>query len=161
MRKRTKRKHWALVDTIKYAAEGAAITPRHLLDKLLMRELSSLDAFARGAASIQEWHDMAALVNNAQTLAECMGIGKEALPDILKAEAGLVESAARFQKIKKFGLSGPSITALKEVVEWHDLQRASIPRSQYDESIRITTAHVQNGHRTIDLDEILGHPVAL
>jgi len=40
------------------------------------------------------------------------------------------------------------------------LQRASIPRSQYESAIRLTVARVKSGYATIDLDATIGKPVA-
>jgi hypothetical protein len=39
MRKRTIRKVWQLIDPIKHAISGAAITPQAERDRLLLREL--------------------------------------------------------------------------------------------------------------------------
>ena len=151
----TTRKVWPTnIDTIQYAIDGAAISGRDKLDKLLMRELTAIDAFTRGHATMQEWQDLVAVNNVAQTLAG-MGVGPEALADCQAAEDGLIEAAARFERTGKMGLSGPAIQALRSVVEWHDAQRSAIPRSQYEEALRLTTARVKNGHATIDIDKLL------
>jgi hypothetical protein len=154
-RKRCIRKVWARVNPVEYAMAGAAVTPREALDKLLTAELASLDAFTRGAATMRDWQDLASVNNLCQTLAG-MDVGREALPDCHKAEAGLIEAARRFQETKRMGLSGPAIQALRDVIEWHDLQRASIPRRQYEEAIRLTVARVRSGYATVDLDKTLG-----
>lgn len=91
MRKRCKRKVWALVNPVEHAINGAGITSRKDLDSLLVRELAS----------------------------------------------------------------GPGIQALRSVIEWHDLQRSAIPRSQYEEAIRLTAARIKSGHATIDLGKTL------
>ena len=142
------------INTIQYAIDGAAISSRERLDALLMRELTAIDAFTRGKATMQEWQDLVAVNNLAQTLGG-MGIGPEALADCRSAEDGLIEAAARFERTGKMGLSGPAIQALRAVVEWHDAQRSSIPRSQYEEAIRLTVARVKSGHATIDIDKLL------
>jgi len=157
MRKRCVRKVWALLSTVDHAISGARITSREDLDKLLARELSSLDAFAHGKAQMSEWVDMAHVNNLTQTLAG-MGIGTEAMPDCHKAEDGLIDAARRFQETGRMGLNGPTIQALRDVIEWHDLQRSSIPRSQYEEAIRLTAARIKSGHATIDLAKTLGVP---
>jgi hypothetical protein len=157
-RKRCKRKVWALLNPISHAISGAGITSRKDLDTLLVRELASLDAFTHGRARLAEWSDMANVNNLAQTLAG-MGIGTEAMPDCHIAEAALIEAAGRYQETKRMGLSGPGITALRNVIEWHDLQRSSIPRSQYEEAIRLTSARIKSGHATIDLEKTLGKPL--
>jgi hypothetical protein len=159
MRKRCNRKVWALLNPIQHATEGAAITPRETLNTLLRRELSSLDAFTKGSARMAEWSDMVNVNNLAQTLAG-MGVGREALQDCHDAEQALIDAARRYQETKRMGLSGPGITALRNVVEWHDLQRSSIPRSQYEEAIRLTAARIKSGYATIDLEKTLGKAVA-
>jgi len=154
-RKRCVRKVWALINPVQHAIQGAGITTRQDLDKLLARELSSLDAFSHGKAQMAEWSDMANVNNLTQTLAG-MGIGTEAMPDCNKAEDGLIDAARRFQETGRMGLNGPTIQALRDVIEWHDLQRGSIPRSQYEEAIRLTAARIKSGHATIDLAKTLG-----
>jgi hypothetical protein len=156
MKKRCTRKVWALVDPVRHAIEGASITPRPMLDYLLVRELSSIEAFARGGAGLQEWHDMASVNNLTQTLAS-LHIGAEALPDCEKAEAALIEAAARYQATGRMGLSGPGLQALREVIGWHDAQRSSIARSKYERAIRLTEARTRSGHATVDLDKILSN----
>jgi len=156
MKKRCVRKIWALVNPIDMAIQGASITPRAMLDQLLVRELSSLEAFARGGARLNEWSDMAAINNLTQTLAS-MHIGAEALPDCEKAEAALIEAAARYQSTGRMGLSGPGLQALREVIGWHDAQRSSIARSKYEQAIKLTEARTRSGHATIDLDKILSN----
>lgn len=158
-RKRCKRKVWALVNTIQHAIDGASITPRKQLDQLLARELASLDAFAKGKARMSEWSDMANVNNITQTLAG-MHVGREALPDCHKAEAALIEAAERFQRTGRMGLSGPGIQALRDVIEWHDLQRSNIPRSKYEEAIRLTAARIKSGYATVDLEKTLGKATA-
>lgn len=153
-RKRCIRKVWAKVNPIEHAINGAAVTPRKVLDSLLARELASLDAFTRGKASMREWSDMVNVNNLTMTLAS-MDVGREALPDAHKAEAGLIEAARRFQETGRMGLTGPAIQALRDVIEWHDLQRSSIPRSRYEEAIRLTRARIKSGHATIDLGKTL------
>lgn len=94
MRKQCKRKVLALVNPLEHAIEGARISDRSDLDKLLIRELSSLDAMTKGKASFDEWSDLATTNNVAQTMAT-MGIGKEIMPLCHLAEAALIEAASR------------------------------------------------------------------
>ena len=150
MKKNRKRKIWALVNPILHAIEGASVTPREKLDQLLLRELAALDAFTRGQAGIQEWQDLAALNNLAQTLAKT-GCGIEAMPQCLAAQDALLESARRAEKTGRFGLSGPGIVSLRNVIEWHDLQRSSIDRSTYEKAIALTAARVKSGYNVVEL----------
>jgi hypothetical protein len=159
MRKKCRRKVWVKLNPIQHAIEGAGITPREMLNRLLMRELASLDAFTAGRARMDEWSDMVSVVSLAQELAG-MEVGREALQDCHDAEQALNEAYRRYQETERMGLSGPGITALRNVIEWHDLQRASIPRSQYEEALRSAEARIKSGHATIDLEKTLGKAVA-
>ena len=145
---------WKKVDTIRHAIEGASITPPAQRDKLAMRELAAIDAFVRGRAGLQEWQDLAALNNITQTLAT-MDIGRDAMPDCHKAEVALVEAAQRFERTGKMGLSGLGIRAVREVCAWHDAQRQVIPRSKYEQALRLTVARVKSGHATVDVNEVI------
>jgi len=148
VKKRTKRKIWQLVDPIKHAISGAAITPQAERDKLLLRELAALDDFTKGGAKMEQWNDLASVVNLCETIAR-EHIGAEALPFCQAAQDELIKTADRYKQTGRFGLSGPGITALREVIEYHDAQRASITRSEYERLIRLCTAHVRNGYRTV------------
>ena len=153
-RKRTTRKVWALVNPIDYALAGCSITPRKDLDTLHVRELASLDDFTHGRASLQQWFDLCNVVNLCETLGK-EGIGPEALPYCKTAEVELIAAARRFQSTQRMGLSGPGITAMREVIDYHDAQRSSISRSEYEKMIRLTKARVQSGKDTVDIGKLL------
>lgn len=155
-RKKCIRKVWKKENPIQHAINGASITHPDLLNKLHMRELASLDALTQGRGRMDEWSDMVNVNNLAQTLAG-MGVGREeVMPVCHAAEAVLIEAAERYQRTKRMGLSGQGIQALRDVIEYHHLQRSSIPRSQYEEAIRLTDARIKSGHATIDLEKTLG-----
>ena len=134
MRKRCIRKHYARMNPITMAIEGAAITPSDRLDELRVRELAAIEAFRTGAATIQEWSD----VNNMQNLCQTMalaGVGPEALEAAQVCERELIGLAHRFEKTKRFTLTGTGLNAMREVYEYHDLQRQSISRGEYERHI--------------------------
>ena len=161
MRKRTVRKIWQTVNPIEHAMAGASITPRDKLDKLLARELSSLEAIVKGHGDLVSWNDLVNANNLAEELA-LMGVGKpEVMPVAMECQQHLIEAARRFQATGKMGLSGPAIQAMRSMLEYHDLQRASIARSVYEEAIRKVTAKVKSGATSVtDLWETLGEPRA-
>lgn len=128
--------------------------PREELDKLLMRELSALDDFTSGRASLQQWFDLVNVVNLCETLAH-ESVGPEALESCATAQDTLIEAAKRFQRTQRFGLSGVGIQAMRNVIEFHDLQRSSINRSRYEKAIRLTAARVKSGYATVDLGELV------
>lgn len=144
MRKRTVRKHYALVNPIQHAMEGAAITSGTDLDKLRMIELQALDAFRTGAAGLREWHEIESMMNIAETMAK-HGIGVEVESICMQAQAHLIDSAKRFERIGRMGATGPALQCWQDLYEYHDLQRASIGRGQYETLIRETTNRIGSG----------------
>lgn len=143
MRKATKRKHWKLIDPVRHAILGAGITEDHLLDKLRLIELAALDAMTKGLGTIQDWQELTDMMNISEVMARD-GVGPEALPVCQQAQEALEQAAKRFEKTRKMGLTGIGINALREVFEYHDLQRRSIPRSEYEKYIIKTRQRIKS-----------------
>lgn len=146
MRKHCKRKHWNTApgfNPVAHAIAGACITSDAALSELLTRELSAIESMTHGRGGMQEWHDLYAAIQLCETAAH-MGIGQEALPSCKAALAALVDAARRHESTGQMGLSGAGITALRDVIEYHDLQRRSIPRSRYEEVIRKTAIRIKS-----------------
>ena len=145
-RKKCKRKVWPTqVDTIAIAIDGARITDAAHLDKLRLRELAAIEAFARGRATVEDWKDLADMLNVAETMGT-QGIGPEVLPVCETAQRALAEAHRRHTQLGKLGLSGPELQALRELHEYHDLQRTSVDRSQYFRSIQATQNRIRSAH---------------
>ena len=143
MRKSTKRKHWALLNPISHALLGAGITQNHLLDKLRLTELTALDAMAKGKGTIQDWRELTDMMNISEVMA-MEGIGPEVLPHCKAAQDALEQAALRYQSTMRMGLSGTGINALREVFEYHDLQRRSVARSVYEKMIIKTRQRIMS-----------------
>lgn len=143
MRKRTVRKHYALVNPIEFAIEGAAITSGSDLNKLRMVELQALEAFRTGKAGLQEWNEINSMMNLAETMAH-NNIGIEVESICMQAQAHLIDSAKRYERIGRMGATGPALQCWQDLYEYHDLQRQSVARSVYEEMIRKTTERVRN-----------------
>jgi hypothetical protein len=144
-RKVCKRKHYATkgFDAVAHAIAGAAIVDKKSLDKLLLRDLSSLEAIMNGKGTIQEWHDLSASLNLCETMAR-QGIGPEALPDCAMAQDELINAARRYKRSNIMGFTGPGIQAIRNVLEYHDLQRQSISRSEYERFIQMTVNRIRS-----------------
>lgn len=138
MKKRCNRKIWSTaINPIAHAIAGAAIVDKDALNKLRLGELAALESMSKGTGEIQDWKTLVDMMNIAETMGKS-GIGPEILPYCANAQQGLQEAARRFEKTGKMGLSGPTIQALREVYEYHDLQRTSISRSTYEQMIEKT-----------------------
>jgi len=148
MKKQCRRRHYPLVNPVRMAIEGACITPDALLDRLRMVELSALDAFTRGRATVADWKDLADLLNVAETMARG-GCGPEVLEACERVQDGLDESRERHDRTRKMGPSGPAIQAVRDLIEYHDLQRTSISRGEYERFIALTAARIRSEHPSL------------
>jgi hypothetical protein len=146
MRKKTKRKVWALIDPIQHGIIGAAITQRDKLDKLRMLEYSALDAITKGQGTIHDWRSLVDVLNLSEMMARG-GIGKdEVLPVCEKAQKALHEAAMRFQSTKRMGLSGEGIQAVRDLIQYADLQQSSISRSEFERYIQKTKNYIKSNN---------------
>jgi hypothetical protein len=149
MRKRTNRKIWMLINPLRHAILGAGITETRVLDKLRIRELAAIEAMSKGMGTIVEWQELADMMNICEVMASVGGIGPEALPHCQDAQEALEEAAKRFESTGKMGLSGVGLKALREVYEYHDLQRSSVPRSVYEQMIIKTRNRVKSKSKEV------------
>lgn len=148
-RKKCNRRRYKLVNPVTFVLDGIAVTPKALLDKLRFRELSAIEAFRTGKAGKQEWLDIADLLNICETLSRD-GVGPEALEPCLRAQEALGAAHARyFGKQGSLVLTGPELQALREAYEYADLQRVSIPRSQYEHAIEKTANRIRSSDPSI------------
>ena len=122
---------------------GAGITQEHLLDKLRLTELAALDAMTKGLGTIQDWQELTDMMNISEVMARD-GVGPEVLPFCQQAQEALEQAARRYETTRKMGLTGTGINALREVFEYHDLQRRSIPRSEYEKYIIKTRQRIKS-----------------
>lgn len=144
MRKRCKRKIWSTnINPIAHAIAGAAVADTESLNKLRLAELAAIDAMTKGAATIDDWRWLADVVNLAEMMGK-NGIGPEVLEYCQVAQDELFKSAKRYEKTKVMGLTGVGIKAMKDVWEFHDLQRTSVARSQYEQMIKKTADYIRS-----------------
>jgi hypothetical protein len=122
---------------------GAGITQNHLLDKLRLTELASIDAMTRGLGTLQDWQELTDMMNISEVMA-LDGVGPEVLPHCQQAQNALEQAALRYQSTMRMGLSGTGINALRDVFEYHDLQRRSISRSEYEKYIIKTRQRIMS-----------------
>jgi hypothetical protein len=151
MRKRTKRKMWNLIDPIQHAVIGAAITPRQTLNKLRVLEYSALDAITRGKGTVQDWRTLVDVLNLSEVMAKG-GIGPEVLPVCAKAQESLHKAAMRYQETMRMGLDGVGIQAIRELIEYADLQQGSITRSEFERYVMKTKNYIKsNSDRVVEI----------
>jgi hypothetical protein len=153
MRKKTKRKHWNLIDPLTHAIVGAAITQRDKLDKLRMLEYSALEAITKGQGTVGDWRVLVDVLNLSEQMARG-GIGKdEVLPICEKAQESLHKAAMRYQETMRMGLDGEGIKACRDLIEYADLQQGSISRSEFERYIQKTKDHIRsNGNLVVEIE---------
>ena len=152
MRKRTKRKMWNLIDPTVHAIIGASITQRDKLDKLRLLEYSALDAMTKGSGTISDWRTLVDVLNLSEMMGKS-GVGPEVLPICEKAQESLHKAALRFQETKKMGLDGQGIKAIRDLIEYADLQQGSISRSEFEKYIQKTKNYIKsNGDKVVEIE---------
>lgn len=152
MRKKTKRKHWALLDCVSHAIVGAAITHREKLDKLRMMEYSALEAITKGNGTIHDWRTLVDVLNLSETMGRA-GIGPEVLPICEKAQASLHKAAERYGTTMRIVLDGEGIQACRDLIEYADLQQSSISRSEFERYIQKTKDYIRShGDKVIEIE---------
>ena len=144
MRKKCKRKVWSTsINPVAHAIAGASVADSKSLDTLRLCELAAIDAMSKGMGTVEDWRWLADVVNIAETMGK-NGIGPEVLPYCETVQQALLEAANRYQKTKKMGLSGLGLTKMRDLWEYHDLQRTSIARSEYEKMIQKTANHIRS-----------------
>jgi hypothetical protein len=152
MRKKTRRKHWNLIDPIQHSIVGAAITSRDKLDKLRLLEYSALDAITKGSGTVQDWRTLVDVLNLSETMARG-GIGVEVLPVCEKAQESLHKAAMRYQETMRMGLDGEGIKAIRDLIEYADLQQSSISRSEFERYIQKTKDYIKShGKQVVEIE---------
>lgn len=119
------------------------MVPEKALNTLRMIELSAIDAFAKGSATVKDWHAIKEMANLAETMAKA-GVGPEALDACERTQTALIEAKERFDRIGKMGTTGPGLQAFRELYEYHDLQRQSVPRYEYERHIQTTANRIRS-----------------
>ncbi|NDZ11502.1 hypothetical protein C7T35_01345 [Variovorax sp. WS11] len=78
-----------------------------------------------------------------------MGVGPEALPAAEQVEEALGEANARFLATGRLGTTGQGLKAMRDLFEFHDLQRQSVDRSTYFRAIKKTADRIRSAHPSV------------
>jgi len=148
MRKRTRRKHWGLLNPINHAITGVAMIDREALNKLRLLELTALEAMVKGNGTVSDWRTLVDVLNLTEMMAN-QGIGPEALETCAKAQEELHKAAIRYEETKKMGLSAIGIQAIRDLLEYADLQQGSIHRSEFEKMIKKTKDYIKSRNNMV------------
>lgn len=148
MRKQCRRKVYQLVDTVAHAIAGAGITTDDCLKQLKDKEQAAIEAMRTGNATVYTWQELVDMNNICQVMAR-NGIGPEALVDCMMAEIELKQATKRFEATGRMLLTGMGLKAIQEVSEWHQLQRKSISRAEYERMIEKTRNKIRSRSKDV------------
>jgi predicted HAD superfamily phosphohydrolase len=144
VRKRTRRK---IYDTtmcpVTHAIVGASITDEESLEILRKKERGSLEAFRTGVATKQDWNNINAVVQLAESMA-CANIGPEVMVHVKIAEMHLMDAHDRMNRLGKLGSTGPGLQSFQDILEYHELQRTAVSRSVYESHIKRVTDMIRS-----------------
>jgi hypothetical protein len=144
MRKQTRRKIWdTTINPITHAIVGASITDDESLEVLRKKENGSLEAFRNGAAKPQDWNNINAVVQLAESMAAA-NIGPEVMVHVKIAEMHLLDAHERYKRIGKMGSTGPGLQSFQDIIEYHELQRTAVSRSVYESHIKRVTDMIKS-----------------
>lgn len=144
MRKRTRRKIYdTTICPVTHAIVGASITDEESLEILRKKERGSLEAFRTGVATKQDWNNINAVVQLAESMADA-NIGPEVMVHVKIAEMHLIDAQDRFNRIGKMGSTGPGLQSFQDILEYHELQRTAVSRSVYESHIKRVTDMIRS-----------------
>jgi hypothetical protein len=144
MKKKTHRKYTSKQHPVQLAIECASIITPQRNNEYRKRERSMLDRMAQGAFDDDTWHEALYMVNQSELMA-CVGIGPEVLEPVRRAQVSLARMRARRTPDCAWRADPGEVYELREVQEYHDLQRQSIPYGQYREFIKKTVNKTRTG----------------
>ena len=144
MRKQTRRKIWdTSLNPVTHAMVGASITDNESLSILRKKEDGSMEAFRNGAATPNDWNNINAVVQLAESMAAA-NIGPEVMVHVKIAEMHLIDAHERYKRIGKMGSTGPGLQAFQDIIEYHELQRTAVARSVYEKHIKRVTDMIRS-----------------
>lgn len=126
-----------------HAMVGAAITDDESLNILRKKEQGSMEAFRKGVATTQDWNNINAVVQLAESMAAA-NIGPEVMVHVKIAEIHLLDAHERYKRIGKMGSTGPGLQAFQDIIEYHELQRTAVARSVYEKHIKRVTDMIKS-----------------
>lgn len=126
-----------------HAMVGAAVVDDESVKVLRDKEQGSLKAFSNGTATKQDWNNINAAVRIAESMAAA-GIGIEVMVHAKIAEMHLLDAKDRFTRIGKMGTTGLGLQSFRDIIEYHELQRMSVPRRIYEQHIQRVTNMIRS-----------------
>ncbi|MGJ7611135.1 MULTISPECIES: hypothetical protein [unclassified Variovorax] len=142
-RKMCRRKVWGKGDAVSVAIAGARVIDDVRLAQLRQIERNALEAFQFGRAEWKDWGVITGVAQAARVLVE-FGVGPEVLPAINAVERFLEAAQARHATTGRIGATGPDLQVVRDLYEYHDLQRTSIDLATYQRAVEKAINRARN-----------------
>jgi len=143
MRKKCRRKVYQLMNPISLAIEGAMVTPDDQLNELKQGEKAYLDALIDGTDDLNGYYGLCAMLGIAETMAR-NGIGPEVMQACKVAEFSLIKLKNRYDRWRKWDITEGEKHSIRDLMEWHHLQRTSVSRGEYEKFIKTATNRMRS-----------------
>lgn len=124
---------------------GVLPTPEGLLERQRLTELSAIECFAKGVATQHDFQTVADMLNIAETFVS-VGVGPEVLPVIQSTQDALIAAKERHDNGGSLSLTAAGLQSLRDLYEYHDLQRTSVDWQQYAKTIEKTHRRILSEH---------------
>lgn len=130
---------------INYVVESASKIRFEDFDRLRIMELGQIESLATGVGTLADLKGLSECLNLCETMAD-LNIGPEAKPACAAAQEAILSIMRRFERWKKVEATPSELQTLREVYAYHDLQRQSISRGQYEKAITTTANRIRSKH---------------
>ena len=105
----------------------------------------------KGSGTVQDWRTLVDVLNLSEMMGK-NGVGPEVLPICKTAQESLHKAALRFEESKVMGLDGVGIQAIRDLIEFADLQQGSISRSEFEKYIQKTKDYIRShGDKVVEI----------
>ena len=149
MKKQCKRKVRPLIyNPMEYVMDGVKPTSDRVLNKIRMLELASMESMSKGMGTVVDWSQLIDMVNLAEQFAK-IGVGIEVMEYCQIAQAAMIETAEYYEQTRTMKLSDAGLQALREVYAYHDLQRQSVTRAEYEQVIMTMANYIRSKGRDV------------
>lgn len=146
MKRRPFQSRWARdANLLARVVTGVLPTPEGLLERQRLTELSAIECFAKGVATPDDFRVVADMLNVAETFAKS-GVGPEVLPACHCAEGELLAAKGRHDAGRGLALTSAGLKALRDLYEYHELQRTAVDWQTYAKTIEKTHRRILSEH---------------
>lgn len=123
MRKRSRyRPKGVILNPVQYVLEGLKPPDKGVTLRVVMDMHLAYENFRTGKAERKDWDTLAEVVNHTLVLAKQFNIGQEYYSLAKQCMGTMIEIGERYKSGKGFGITGPQLSMLRELLELHEEQ---------------------------------------